>query len=107
MSFNPHAIERMQELAPDIPRGLTTCGFPEKDWSALSPERRAELATIPDYARLGATFVSHQHTDLDRARIAELKQAGAAILCWTIRSPEQAAAALRVADAITFEGYLP
>ena len=40
-------------------------------------------------------------------KAAELKAAGAAIFCWTIRSEEQAAAALHVADQITFEGYLP
>jgi hypothetical protein len=37
--------------------------------------------------------------------VAELKAQGAAILCWTIRSPEAEAKARAVADNVTFEGY--
>jgi hypothetical protein len=39
--------------------------------------------------------------------VAELKAQGANILCWTIRSPEAEAEARRIADNVTFEGYLP
>ena len=39
-------------------------------------------------------------------RVAELKSQGAAVLCWTIRSPEAEAKARRVAQNVTFEGYL-
>jgi hypothetical protein len=39
--------------------------------------------------------------------VAELKARGVPVLCWTIRSPAEEAAARRVADNITFEGYLP
>ncbi|KKL23428.1 hypothetical protein LCGC14_2425500, partial [marine sediment metagenome] len=45
--------------------------------------------------------------DLDRLRLGALRDAGGGILCWTIRSPEQEAAARRVADNITFERYRP
>ena len=31
---------------------------------------------------------------------------GVPLLCWTIRSPEAEGAARRVADNVTFEGYL-
>jgi hypothetical protein len=37
--------------------------------------------------------------------VAELNTQGAAILCWTIRSAEDAATARQYADNITFEGY--
>ena len=39
--------------------------------------------------------------------MAELKAAGARILCWTVKSPEMEAEARKVAENITFEGYLP
>ena len=62
---------------------------------------------IPDAEAARASFISHQWDDLDRARVAELKEGGLDVLCWTIRSPEAAERALRVAQNITFEGYLP
>lgn len=105
MSFNPHSIARMAKLSPDLPRGLTTCAFDPADWPGVPAERLAELAGIPDYDRVGACFVSHQGDDLDRPRIAALRAAGAAILCWTIRNAQDEAAARRVAQGITFEGY--
>ncbi|MCA3438760.1 MAG: phosphodiesterase, partial [Rhodobacter sp.] len=61
----------------------------------------------PDYDRTGASFISHEAADLSRPRVAALKGQGAAILCWTIRSPEAEDQARRVAHNITFEGYAP
>ncbi len=107
MSFNPHSMARMRDLAPDLPRGLTTCAFAEDDWPQVPETRRRHLAAIADYDAVGACFVSHRHVELDMARVAELKRAGAAVLCWTVRAAAEEAAALRVADAITFEGYRP
>ena len=107
MSFNPHSVAALAGLAPDVTRGLTTCSFTETEWSLVPSARRAQLAQIPDYSAVGASFVSHDWRDLASARVAELRDHGAAILCWTVRSPETEAAARRVAQNITFEGYLP
>jgi len=107
MSFNPHMVARLSTLLPDVPRGLVTCGYPAEDWPDLSDETRTHLATIPDYDRVGASFISHQLSDLTRPRVAELTAKGAAVLCWTVRSPEDEAKARRIAANITFEGYLP
>jgi hypothetical protein len=105
MSFNPHSVAEMARLAPGISRGLTTCSFRPDDWPGVPAARLDALRGIPDYDPTGATFVSHEATDLDRGRIAELKDGGAHVLCWTIRSPEAEAAARRVADNVTFESY--
>jgi len=107
MSFNPHAVAAMAHLAPDIPRGLTTYDWPAHEMPDLPgmAKRRAHLAAIADYDPVGACFISHGWRDLVRPRVAELKARGAAVLCWTIRSPEQEAEARRVAQNITFEGY--
>lgn len=106
MSFNPHSIAHMARLAPDLPRGLTTSSYDPADWHPLPPETCARLRDIPDYGAVGASFISHQGDDLTRPRVAELKAQGAAILCWTIRTPEQEAAVRQIADNVTFEGYL-
>ena len=105
MSFNPHSVTRMGELLPDVPRGLVTSAYRYEDW----PLPRAtcdRLRGMPDYDSSGASFISHEVSDLNADRVAELKNKGAMIQCWTVRSPEQEAEARRIADNITFEGYL-
>jgi glycerophosphoryl diester phosphodiesterase len=107
MSFNPAAIHHMARLAPGLPRGITTSAYDPDDWSPLSPDICAQLRRVPDYDPTQSSFISHEAADLSRPRVADLKARGAAILCWTIRSPEAEAKARQVADNVTFEGYLP
>ncbi|MFN3663053.1 glycerophosphodiester phosphodiesterase family protein [Yoonia sp.] len=106
MSFNPHSMAACRTFAPDIPRGLVTSGYNPMFWPELTPATCGHLRAIPDYDRVGACFISHEATDLDRARVAEIKATGAPILCWTIRSAEAEAKARQIADNVTFEGYL-
>ena len=105
MSFNPHSVAAMAELAPNIPRGITTCDYKAAGWPTVPAARRAELADIPDFERVGACFISHDRQALGDTAVARLKARGVPVLCWTIRSEEQAQDALKIADQITFEGY--
>lgn len=104
MSFNPHSMARMATLSPDVPRGIVTSAYAYEDW----PLPRATCDTlreVPDYDRVGASFISHEVGDLSRPRVAELKDKGAMICCWTVRGAVQEEQARKVADNITFEGY--
>ncbi|WP_170571476.1 glycerophosphodiester phosphodiesterase family protein [Ruegeria atlantica] len=105
MSFNPNSVAELVRLAPHLPRGLVTCSYqPEIE---LLPQAVCDhLRDIPDFDRVGASFISHEVADLNRPRVTELKARGVPILCWTVRSPEQEAEARAVADNVTFEGYL-
>jgi glycerophosphoryl diester phosphodiesterase len=105
MSFNPHSVAHMARLAPHLPRGITTSAYDPDDWAPLSPTTCDRLRGIPDFDATDASFISHEGGDLARPRVAELKARGAAILCWTIRSPDAEAKARAVADNVTFEGY--
>lgn len=105
MSFNPHVAKAFGAVMPEIPVGLTTCGFAEKDWAGVPQEVRERLAAIADFDDAGACFVSHDRSDLTNPRIDALKAQGVPILCWTIRSQDQEDQARRIADNITFEGY--
>jgi glycerophosphoryl diester phosphodiesterase len=105
MSFNPHCMAHMARLAPSVPRGLTTSAYDPADWHPLPPETCDQLRPIPDYDRVGASFISHEAADLDRPRVAELAARGAAILCWTIKSKAAEDAARQIAQNITFEQY--
>ena len=106
MSFNPHAVAACAKMAPDIPRGLVTSSYQAVSWPEVPDQLRDRLRDIPDYDRVGACFISHESTDLDRPRVAALKARGATILTWTIRSPQAEAEARRIVDNVTFEGYL-
>lgn len=105
MAFNPHCIAHMARLAPKVARGLTTEAYDPALSAPIPPEVCARLRDIPDYEATQSSFISHQASDLSRPRVAELKAQGAAILCWTIRSPAEEAAARRIVHNITFEGY--
>ncbi len=107
MSFNPHSVAAMAQLAPHVPRGLITCDFVNVTFLQAPPVRLAELATIPDYGRVGACFVSHHWKDLDNPLLAGLRAKGASVLTWTIKSHEQAAKVSGRVDNITFEHFLP
>lgn len=106
MSFNPNSVIVMARIAPDIPRGITTSSFDPADWHPIAPAICDRLRAIPDYDHADACFISHEAQDLHNPRVAELRQQGAAILCWTITSPTAEAAARKVAHNITFERYL-
>ncbi len=105
MSFNPHAVTAFAAAAPGTAVGLITGAYDPAAWAPLPAATCERLRAIPDYARSGASFISHDHADLARPRVAELRAQGAAVLCWTIRSPEAEAAARQHAQNITFEGY--
>jgi glycerophosphoryl diester phosphodiesterase len=105
MSFNPNSVAKMGELCPDIVRGITTSSYLPENWAPLPSRVCDHLRDIPDYDRVGASFISHEVSDLSSARVAELKDQGADILCWTVTSREVEAEARRVAANITFEQY--
>lgn len=105
MSFNPYSVAKLAELVPDIPRGLTTDTFPPEHWPTLQAPLRDHLRRIPDFNRVGACFISHNHRHLDTPAVHALHERAVPILCWTVRSPEEEAAARRIVNNVTFEGY--
>ncbi len=106
MSFNPHTMAAIAKMGTARPLGLVTDDFVANDWPTVPAARCAELALIPDFETLPLSFVSHNQGQLTSPAVARVKNAGAHILCWTVRSEEQEDQARTVADNITFEGYL-
>ncbi len=107
MSFNPHSVKAFAQANARIPLGLATCQFAQSDWQLVPSKLRRHLASIPDFDALGCSFVSHDRTDLQNPAVGRLKVRGVPILCWTVRSIDQERLARRIADNVTFEGYLP
>jgi len=107
MSFNPAAVAEMARIAPQLPRGLTTFAWDGPDVAGFPASQVDRLRAIADFETVGASFISHDHRDIDRPRVVALRATGVPVLCWTITSPAEEAAARERADNITFEGYLP
>jgi glycerophosphoryl diester phosphodiesterase len=105
MSFNPFSVAHMARLAPGLALGLTTSAWDPAEWAPVPAATCERLRAIPDADRLPVSFISHEAADLDRDRVAALKARGIAVLCWTITSAAAEAAARRIADNVTFEGY--
>jgi glycerophosphoryl diester phosphodiesterase len=106
MSFNPYSVACMRELLPETPRGLTTCRFRKPSWPMVKKTVRHALRKIPDFHDVGASFISHDQSDLHRKYVSRIKAEGHPVLTWTIKSADQETIARTVADNITFEGYL-
>ncbi|TVQ56089.1 MAG: phosphodiesterase [Rhodobacteraceae bacterium] len=105
MSFNPASVAACATTAAGVPRGLVACSASGFEGVGLTRARRAALAALADYAAVGASFVSYSHRALPTPETARLRAGGAPVLCWTVRSAAQEAAARRHADNVTFEGY--
>lgn len=106
MSFDPHVIETVRRLAPDIIRGIVADSFTHEEYHIL-PE--AERARLREMAHLGQTqpdFISYYWRELPFPAVTLFREAGHKVICWTIRSAADAIAAARVSDQITFEGFL-
>ena len=86
MSFNPYMIATMAQLSSELPLGLTTGGFMDPSWG-IDAERVAHLSQIADFDPKRYSFVSHFALELTAPFIQTLKERGAAIFTWTIRSP--------------------
>lgn len=106
MSFNPNSTAELARLAPDVPCGIVTSAYDPDNWPELTGPICDRLRDIPDFERVGASFISHQASDLSRPRVQHLRDEGVPVLCWTIRSQAEERAARVFADNVTFEGYL-
>ena len=54
------------------------------------------------------SFVAYKHTDSDSISLRAARLMGAVSFAWTVRSPEEEAAALKNGfDGVIFENYLP
>jgi len=107
MSFNPHSVRALGEAAPGVARGLVSYDWPRQDAPWMTYAERQALADMARFDELGCAFCSYGAKALPAKGATRLRVEDFPVLCWTIRSPLEAARALRHCDQITFEGYLP
>ncbi len=107
MSFDPVQVAWLAHEAPEVIRGMVADGATQDDypWLPLSTRlslrefRHADL-TEPDFLSLDKHWLPCPVSRMYRKRRVPM-------ICWTIRSEQEASDALRWCDQITFEGYIP
>lgn len=97
MSFDPALLAALRAEARGLPRGLVAQG-----------DVRHAVRHLRAIAKHHLHFVSYRVGDLPTpAPLAARWVFGLPLLCWTVRSEAEARRALRWADQITFQGFLP
>lgn len=103
-SFDPMVVRWVRRNAPDFFCGQLSGGLDDLSVNALSRRIMRNLLMIPFNH---AQFISYDLHALPNQAVARLRKKGLPILCWTVRSQENAQEALRYADNIIFENFIP
>ena len=107
MSFDPDLIARVAATASSTVRGITADRVIDRYYNPLPVAKRIAMQTFSHLPQTQPHFVSFDFSQLPFQPITEFRFAGYPILTWTIRNPQQAAAARRWCDQITFENFIP
>ena len=106
MSFNPRIVKEFGFKLPNIPRGLVTEAFKKSDWPELDTNKLTSLRCLRGVIETAASFISHEHSDLDSEYISQIPTA-TKVLSWTIRNRKEMKMALKRSENVTFEGFMP
>jgi len=109
MSFDPHQVLALKEIAPNLPRGIVAQrNYDEADWSELTAQQRHDMTGLRHAFRTQPDFVAYYVNDLPAPPPWIARHIfGRPLLTWTVRTPEQRARACRYADQMIFEGFRP
>jgi glycerophosphoryl diester phosphodiesterase len=96
MSFAQTQMAEVRATNPTLPRGLAARGNVKRALKLFRAVRR-----------LNVDFVSYRVDDLPTPMPILTRLMGIPLICWTVRSQEEAARARIWTDQITFEGFAP
>lgn len=106
MSFDPDIIEAVRIKSPRTVRGIVADRAADEFYNTLPLNRRLELRNLAHLGRTQPHFISFFFGELPWTPLTAYREAGNPVISWTIRTPEQASAARRYSDQITFERFL-
>jgi len=87
-------------------RGIVADKVTHPDYDILPTKERLLLREFEHIEDTQPDFISYHWRDLPYPPVTQFRQTGRPVICWTIRSAEDAAVARHYADQITFEGFL-
>lgn len=109
MSFDPHLVAALRELAPGLPRGIVAeRRYDHPEWATLAAGEKRSLAHLLHAFSTRPHFVAYRVQDLPAlAPLAARHLFGLPLLTWTVRTAEDRARAARWASQMIFEGFRP
>jgi glycerophosphoryl diester phosphodiesterase len=109
MSFDPDQVLALREIMPKLTRGIVAQRTYDDDyWKHLTREQRDSMLHLKHGFSTQPHFIAFwvQQLPAPAPWIAR-NIFGCPLLAWTVRTPEQRAAAARYADQMIFEGFTP
>jgi glycerophosphoryl diester phosphodiesterase len=109
MSFDPDQVLALREKLPRRPRGIIAQRtYDDEYWQKLRPEQRRSMLDLRHAWRTRPHFVAFWIEQLPAfAPWIARHVFGLPLLTWTVRTPEQRQRAVRHADQMIFEGFVP
>lgn len=107
-SFNPLALKALKKLNPAILRGMLSTEYTKDErYKGKVLYALLERLMLNFFAR--PDFISYDHKGYGVPNLRFIRRVfGTALLTWTIKSPEEEAAAISHGfDTVIFEGYIP
>jgi len=108
-SFDPALLERLREIAPDLPRGIVAeRHYKHSEWHDLSASQKRSLAFLLHVPKSRPHFVAYHVKDLPSLGPWIARQVlRLPLLTWTVRSEDDRERARSRADQMIFEGFRP
>ncbi len=107
-SFDPNLLVACRRAGIAAPLGIITYGYDEPEWEGdLAGWKKVVLRNLLHWPLTRFDFISCRDNALGQPSVRFFRSLGKPVTSWTIKSAESAAAALRQADQIVFEGFLP
>jgi len=109
MSFDPDQVLALRELMPSRPRGIVAeREYTEDEWPEATATQRRSMTHLRHAFRTRPHFVAYWVNELPAVAPWIARNIfGLPLLTWTVRTPEQRARAIRHADQMIFEGFVP
>ena len=107
-SFDPNLLTAIRQFGFEGPRGIITEAYSdEKQDSPLTAQQRYTLRHLLHWHETQFDFISCSKDALDLPAIVFWRALGKPVTAWTVRTPDEAKAALAKADQLVFEGFDP
>jgi glycerophosphoryl diester phosphodiesterase len=109
MSFDPDQVLALREKMPGLPRGIIAQrNYDDDYWKKLTPEQRLSMLDLRHAFHTRPHFVAFWVEQLPApAPWIARNIFGLPLLTWTVRTPAQRERAVRYADQMIFEGFVP
>lgn len=104
-SFNPDSVAWFVENAPGFVRGQIAQNFISRPEPGMAWRQRLAWGKLWSCAASQPHFISYNVRDLPGPPTRAVRRQRIPLLCWTVRTPQQAAVAKRYTDSFIFEGF--